>query len=220
MSLYLSHRYALGTLTLSWREKGLKQRVLPTSSITGSNLPVGELACPVRVLFPIYFDVHFVQRIHWTVLLGWIEMQIPSDRPDDTAFIQITKVVVNHGRIRTTIAYGCGQFHELLVFLRERKILYIYGSHRDIEGDPVQIGGIELDPAVIARIDVKTIERRFEERPIHDAGGNPYGQRQGREQRMKIRAVARFRPQTVFRAAHGRGFEMLGVLDPVVDVVQ
>ena len=162
MSLYLSHRYAL-TLTLSRREKGLEQRVLTTSSITGSDFPVGELACPVRVLFPIYFDVHFVQRIHRTVFLGWVELQIPSDRPDDTAFVQIPKVVVNHGRIRTAIAHGCGQFHELLIFLRERKISHIDVSHRDIEGDPVQIGGIELDPAMIARIDVETIERRFEE---------------------------------------------------------
>ena len=52
--------------------------MLPTSSVTGSDLPVGELACPVRVLFPIYFDVHFVQRVHRTVFLGWIELQIPG----------------------------------------------------------------------------------------------------------------------------------------------
>src|SRR5215510_5935958 len=155
MSLCLSHRYAFGTLILS--------RILPLSSITGRDLPVGELACPVRVLFPIYFDVHFVQRIHRTVFLGWIELQIPSDRPDDTAFVQIPKVVVNHGRIRTAITYGGGQFHELLIFLRKRKIPHIDVSDRDIEGDPVQIRGIELDPAVIARIDVETIEGRFEE---------------------------------------------------------
>jgi hypothetical protein len=141
----------------------LAQRQLLTSSITGSDLPVGKLACPVCVLFPIDFDVHFMQRIYRTVFLGWVELQIPSDRPHDTAFVQIPKVVVNHGGIRAAIAYGCGQFHELLVFLRERKIPHIDVSHRDIEGNPVQIRGIELDPAMIASINVETIERRFEE---------------------------------------------------------
>lgn len=57
LSLYFSHRYAFGTLTL----------------VTGSDLPVGELACPVRVLFAIYFNIHLVQRIHRTVFLGWIK---------------------------------------------------------------------------------------------------------------------------------------------------
>ena len=75
--------------------------MLPPSSVTGSDLPIRELACPVRVLFPIYFDVHLVQRIYGTVFLGRIELQIPSDRPHDTAFVQIPKVVVDHGRIRT-----------------------------------------------------------------------------------------------------------------------
>jgi hypothetical protein len=35
---------------------------------------------------------------------------------------------------------------------------------------------------------------------------------------MKIRAVARFRPQTVFRTAHGRRFEMFWILDPVAAI--
>src|SRR5262249_51961246 len=97
------------------------------------------------------------------VFLGWVELQIPSDRPDDTAFVQIPKVVVHHGRIRTAITYGCGQFHELLIFLRERKIPHIDVSDRDIEGDPSQVWGIETDTAVIAPNDVQANEGRFEE---------------------------------------------------------
>ena len=44
-------------------------------------------------LLPIDFDVHFMPRIHRTVFLGWLELQILSDRPHDTAFVQIVPVL-------------------------------------------------------------------------------------------------------------------------------
>src|SRR5262249_58608009 len=118
------------------------------------------------------------------------------------------------------VAQCRGEFHQLLVLLGEWKVAHIDISHRDIESDPVQIGGIELDPAVIAGIYIETVKRRLEQRPIDHAGRDAHGLSQGRKERMKIRAVASFCPQTVLRATYRGRLQVLGVLDPVIDVVQ
>src|SRR5262249_16609471 len=139
--------------------------------------------------------------------------------PHHTALVQVAEVIVNHSGISTVVAYSRGEFHQFLIFLGEREVTHIDVSHRDIEGDPIQAGGIELNPAVIAGIHVETVERRLEQRSIDHARGNAHGLSQGREEGMKIRAVASFGPQTVLRAPYRGSLQVLRVLYPVIDVL-
>ena len=73
-------------------------------------------------------------------------------------------------------------------------------GHGHVVPDPANAGRIELCPAVIALILVPSAEIRLEEGAVNDLGRDARGARQGRPERLEVRAVAGAEGEAVSRA--------------------